>query len=170
MAHTDPSMPVPKLVLELEGDRGEFLAFGKPNQWALMQNAEAQRSGKNGDAMASTYRLAMSSVIPSDRERFSQWMEDHGQAEEMEEVLTTGLLDLWDGKTMLPLEPTSSDSSGSTGGTASTSTVASSVPESSPELEEPDFPEIEDPAPKVAPYPMTILSNGDQRVGSSIPA
>jgi hypothetical protein len=131
MAHTDPATLVPKLVITLEDDRAEFLAFAKPNQWALMQNAEATKNGTNGEALASVYKLATTSVLPSDRDRFNAFMMDHGQDDDLEDKLTEALFALWEGATMLPLEPTSSDSSGSTGANDSTSTEGSSEPESS---------------------------------------
>jgi hypothetical protein len=123
---------VPKLVITLEEDREEFRAFSKPNQWALMQNAEAIKSGNPTDNMASTYKLAMTSIIPSERPRFEEFMMAHGQDELLEEKLTDALLALWNGETMLPLDSTSSDLSGSTGETGSTSEDDSSEPESLP--------------------------------------
>jgi hypothetical protein len=122
---TEPVVLVPKLVIELEGDREEFLAFAEPNQWALMQNAEAAKtSRKSGDTragMAAMYRLATTSVKPEDRDRFEDYMTEHGMADDLVDVLGTALSDLWAGETMLPLVPTSSDSSVSTGMSSSTS-------------------------------------------------
>lgn len=122
---------VPRLVLELEGEKAVFAAYSKPNQWALMENAQATKTNDATASLASTYALAVSSVMPQDRERFGAYMMEHGQDEELEEKLTNGLFALWNGETMLPLEPTSSDSSASTGETASTFTGDSSEPESS---------------------------------------
>jgi hypothetical protein len=143
---------VPKLVVELEGERAEFRAFSKPNQWALMENAKATKDGDATASLASTYSLAMTSVIPSERDRFGAFMMEHGQDEALEENLTNGLFALWNGETMLPLEPTSSDSSDSTGETGSTSTDDSSEPESSPDIH-----------PTLEPYLAAVN-------GSSIPA
>jgi hypothetical protein len=130
---SDGEKLVPKLVLELEGDRAEFLAHGTPNQWALMQNAQAVKDNDPRASAASTYQLTISSVLPEERSRFNAWMMAHGQATDLEDKLTDALVALWDGKTLLPLEPTSSDLSSSTGENGSTSTAGSSEPESSPE-------------------------------------
>jgi hypothetical protein len=102
----------------------------------------------------------MTSVMPSDRDRFSAFMLEHGQDEDLEENLTNGLFALWNGETMLPLEPTSSDSSDSIGETGSTSTGDSSEPESSPAPVDTNY-KIDDLPPGVA---LALIN------GSSIPA
>lgn len=138
---------VPKLVVTLEGVREEFLAYPRPNQWALMQNAQATKDNDATASLASTYKLAITSVKPEDRARFEAFMLEHGQDENLEDKLTDALFALWDGKSMLPLDSTSSDSSGSTGETVSTSMADLSEPGSPPE-----------------PWPTLAMS------GSSIPA
>lgn len=137
---------VPKLVIELEGERGEFLAFAQPNQWALMQNAEAARNrADNSAGMAAMYRLAVTSVKPGDRDRFEAFMGDHGQDQDLIEKIGDALNQLWSGETMLPLAPTSSGSSDSAGESGSTSEGDSSSPDTAPL---PDFdPAVERVAP-----------------------
>jgi hypothetical protein len=112
---------VPKLVIELDGERGEFLGFDSPNQWAMMQNAKAGKEGPQAQ-MAAMYQLAVTSVKPEDRERFEEFMSEHGQDEDLLEVLGESLNKLWSGETRLPLVPTSSDSSTSTSESEPTST------------------------------------------------
>jgi hypothetical protein len=120
---------VPKLVMELGGDREEFLAFAKPNQWALMQNAEAAKEKSGTANMAAMYRLAVTSVKPQDLARFEEYMATHGHEDDLVEQLGDALNNLWSGDTMLPLVPTSSDSSASTGPSGSTSGDGSSQPD-----------------------------------------
>lgn len=122
---------VPVLRITLGGDEGEFKAYAHPNQWALMQNAQALKENNSRSSAASTYNLAVTSVLPEERGRFNQWMMDHGHDQELEDKLSEALIALWDGQTLLPLEQASSDSSSSTGGNGSTSTDDSSEPESS---------------------------------------
>jgi len=129
---SDENLIVPKLVVTLEGEREEFQAFPKPNQWALMQNAQATKDNDATASLASTYALAITSIMPSERSRFEAYMLSHGQDDDLEENLTNGLFALWNGETNLPLDSTSSDSSDSIGETGSTSEDDSSEPESLP--------------------------------------
>lgn len=124
---------VPKLVVELDGERAEFLAYANPNQWALMRNAEAAGKGGSGDQMAAIYRLATTSVKPEELDRFNAFMLAHGQNDDLIDVVGDAMAELWSGATMLPLVPTSSGSSSSTGESASTSEDDSLPPVTGPD-------------------------------------
>jgi hypothetical protein len=95
-----------------------------------MQSAAADKSGKYADALAANYTVAMTSVLPEDREAFSQFMMENSSDGDYTEELFEGLGRLWAGETMLPLERESTDGSASTSQTNSTSTPNSSELES----------------------------------------
>lgn len=130
MAHPQEGELAPFLVLNLNGIEGKFRAFRKANQWALMQSAQADRSRKMSEAMAANYNVAMTSVMPSDRDAFNAYMMENGYVENLEEQLFDALGKLWSGETMLPLERESIDGSASTSTTNSESMQNSSEPES----------------------------------------
>ena len=157
-----PNPLVPKLVIELDGERAEFLAYANPNQWALMKNAEAVKANDRTASMAAMFTMATTSIIPGpERLRFDEFMTAHGQDEDLYERIGDALNLLWSGQSRLPLEPMSSDSSASTGEPEPTSTDDSSEPE----FESPD------PAlgPPVTRQDLEELRNLDWTTGSSIP-
>jgi hypothetical protein len=121
---------VPFLVLNLDGVEGRFRAFRKANQWALMQSANADKTGKMTDQMAANFQVVTTSVLPEDRAKLGAYMMEHGYVENLEEQLFEALGKLWAGETMLPLERESTDGSASISETSSTSTPNSSELES----------------------------------------
>jgi len=120
----------PALIVELDGERGEFAAFADPNQWALLQNAEAAKERSNTANMAAIYKLAITSVLHRERPRFEEFMMEHGHDPNLIDTLTTALNALWTGETRLPLEPSSSDSPTPTSENGATSMDDSSPVES----------------------------------------
>jgi hypothetical protein len=143
---------VPFLVITINGNTGKFRAFRRANQWALMQSAAADKTGKYSDAMAANYTVAMTSVLPEDREAFSRFMLENSEDGDYTEQLFEGLGALWAGETYLPLERESTDGLASTSETNSESTPNSSELESDVSLE-----------------PVGLDLNTGQPVGSSTP-
>jgi hypothetical protein len=121
---------VPYLVIEIDGVEEHFRAHRRANQWALMQSAAADKSGKMSDAMAANYTVAMTSVLPEDRGKFNAFMMEHGYVDDLESIIFESLGRLWAGETMLPLGRESTDGSASTSGTSSESMPNFSEPES----------------------------------------
>jgi len=105
----------PFLVITVNGETGSFRAFRKANQWALMQSAAADKSGKYSEAMAANYQVAMTSVMPADRDAFNRFMIENGYADNLEELIFEALGRLWAGETLLPLERESTDGRASIG-------------------------------------------------------
>ena len=123
----------PYLLITINGVEGKFRAFRKVNQWALMASAAADRSGNQTEIMAANYNVAISSVLPSERDRFNRFMMENGDdVDDLSEIIFPALSNLWAGETMLPLERESTDGSTSTSETSSSSTLNSSDVELEP--------------------------------------